>query len=127
MLHSLTANKASFKPIPFQEGLNIVVAKKAEKSEDNKTRNSLGKRYSNTRPETMRLAARLMETGIDFAAINRQLFDKITPEEAGIESRYIADYVSVLERHGMTTHSLLMRRVIGMRTIGLTIAQNIVT
>ena len=43
MLHSLTANKASFKPIPFQEGLNIVVAKKAEKSEDNKTRNSLGK------------------------------------------------------------------------------------
>ena len=43
MLHSLTTNKASFKPIPFQEGLNIVVAKKAEKSEDNKTRNSLGK------------------------------------------------------------------------------------
>ncbi len=38
-----------------------------------------GFRYSNTRPETMRLAARLMETGIDFAAINRQLFDKITP------------------------------------------------
>lgn len=38
-----------------------------------------GFRYSNTRPQTMRLAARLMETGIDFAAINRQLFDKITP------------------------------------------------
>ena len=38
------------------------------------------------------------------------LFDKITPEEAGIESRYIADYVSVLERHGMTTHSLLMMK-----------------
>ncbi|MBO5982079.1 MAG: bifunctional oligoribonuclease/PAP phosphatase NrnA [Clostridia bacterium] len=38
-----------------------------------------GFRYSNTRPQTMRLAARLMETGIDFAAINRQLFDKMTP------------------------------------------------
>ena len=38
------------------------------------------------------------------------LFDKITPEEAGIESRYIADYISVLERHGMTTHSLLMMK-----------------
>ena len=38
------------------------------------------------------------------------LFDKLTPEEAGIESRYIADYVSVLERHGLTTHSLLMMK-----------------
>lgn len=38
-----------------------------------------GFRYSNTRPETMRLAARLMETGIDFAAINRALFDQMTP------------------------------------------------
>lgn len=38
-----------------------------------------GFRYSNTRPQTMRLAARLMETGIDFAAINRILFDRITP------------------------------------------------
>ena len=38
------------------------------------------------------------------------LFDKITPEEAGIESRYIADYVSLLERRGMTTHSLLMMK-----------------
>ena len=39
-----------------------------------------GFRYSNTRPQTMRLAARLMETGIDFAAINRMLFDRLTPE-----------------------------------------------
>ena len=38
------------------------------------------------------------------------LFDKITPEEAGIESRYIADYISSLERRGMTTHSLLMMK-----------------
>lgn len=37
-----------------------------------------GFRYPNTRPETMRLAARLMETGIDFAAINRTLFDKMS-------------------------------------------------
>lgn len=37
-----------------------------------------GFRYSNTRPETMRLSARLMETGIDFAAINRILFDKMS-------------------------------------------------
>lgn len=36
-----------------------------------------GFRYSNTRPETMRLAARLMETGIDFSAINRILFDQM--------------------------------------------------
>lgn len=43
MLHSLTANKKSFTPILFRNGLNIVVAKKAEKSEDNKTRNGLGK------------------------------------------------------------------------------------
>ena len=40
----------------------------------------------------------------------KMLFDKITPEEAGIESRYIADYISVLERHGLTTHSLLMMK-----------------
>ena len=38
------------------------------------------------------------------------LFDKITPEEAGIESRFVADYVSLLERRGMTTHSLLMMK-----------------
>ncbi|MBR5031786.1 MAG: DHH family phosphoesterase [Clostridia bacterium] len=36
-------------------------------------------RYSYTRPSTLRLAARLMSTGIDFAKINRLLFDNKTP------------------------------------------------
>ncbi len=43
------------------------------------TSDSGGFRYSNTRPETMRIAARLMETGIDFAKINRIIFDQMTP------------------------------------------------
>lgn len=38
-----------------------------------------GFRYMNTRPETMRLAARLMETGIDAPEICRQLFDRLSP------------------------------------------------
>ncbi|MBR2460922.1 MAG: serine hydrolase [Clostridia bacterium] len=38
------------------------------------------------------------------------MFEKITPEQAGIESRYIADYISLLERRGMTTHSVLMMK-----------------
>lgn len=43
MLHSITANKPSFKEIKFHEGLNIIVAKKAATSGNDKTRNSLGK------------------------------------------------------------------------------------
>ncbi len=35
-------------------------------------------RYSSTRPSTLRLAARLIGTGIDFAKINRLLFDNKT-------------------------------------------------
>ena len=38
------------------------------------------------------------------------MFEKITPEQAGIESRYVADYISLLERRGMTTHSVLMMK-----------------
>ena len=38
------------------------------------------------------------------------MFEKITPEQAGISSRRIADYISVLERRGFATHSLLMMK-----------------
>lgn len=44
-----------------------------------------GFRFSSTRPDTMRNAAELMETGIDFARINRLLFDSKTPAEVAIE------------------------------------------
>ena len=38
------------------------------------------------------------------------MFEKITPEQAGISSKRIADYISVLERRGVATHSLLMMK-----------------
>lgn len=44
-----------------------------------------GFRFSSTRPDTMRIAAELMETGIDFARINRLLFDSKQPAEVAIE------------------------------------------
>lgn len=44
-----------------------------------------GFRYSSTRPETLRAAAELMETGIDFARINLLLFESKTPAEIAIE------------------------------------------
>ncbi len=44
-----------------------------------------GFRFSSTRPQTMRHAARLMETGIDFAKINRLLFETKTLRQIEIE------------------------------------------
>lgn len=44
-----------------------------------------GFRFSSTRPDTMRIAAELMETGIDFAKINRLLFDSKRPVEVAVE------------------------------------------
>jgi len=38
------------------------------------------------------------------------LFDKITPEEAGISSAKVAEFLAHLERRGCTTHSVLMMR-----------------
>ena len=38
------------------------------------------------------------------------LFDKITPEQAGISSRAVAELIDTLERHGCTTHALLMMK-----------------
>lgn len=38
------------------------------------------------------------------------MFEKITPEQAGISSKRVADYISVLERRGFATHSLLMMK-----------------
>ncbi len=44
-----------------------------------------GFRFSYTRPATMRAAAELMETGIDFARINRLLFESRTPSQIAME------------------------------------------
>ena len=44
-----------------------------------------GFRYAATRPETHLFAARLLETGIDFAEINRRLFETKTPAQLSIE------------------------------------------
>lgn len=44
-----------------------------------------GFRFSSTRPATMRVAAKLMETGIDFARINRLLFESRTPSQIAAE------------------------------------------
>lgn len=41
--------------------------------------------YSNTTADTHRLAAQLMETGIDFAAINRLMFETKTPGRVAME------------------------------------------
>ena len=38
------------------------------------------------------------------------LFDKITPEEAGISSAKVAEFLEMLERRGCTTHSVLMMK-----------------
>ena len=43
-----------------------------------------GFRYDATKPETHRMAARLIETGIDFAAINRFLFESKTKEQVAL-------------------------------------------
>jgi len=44
-----------------------------------------GFRYPSTRPETMRAAALLMETGIDHARISRLLFESKSPLEIAVE------------------------------------------
>lgn len=42
-------------------------------------------KYSSTRPSTMRIAAKLMETGIDFAKLNRLIFESKNPCQAMLE------------------------------------------
>ena len=44
-----------------------------------------GFRFSSTRSDTMRHAASLMDTGIDFAKINRLLFETKTPSQVALE------------------------------------------
>lgn len=44
-----------------------------------------GFRYSDTRPETYEYAAELIRTGIDFAAINRRLFEQKSPAAVALE------------------------------------------
>ena len=43
MIHSVTANKASFRSVTFNEGLNLIVAERFHESTDTNTRNGLGK------------------------------------------------------------------------------------
>lgn len=43
ILHKLTANKESFQPVEFTEGLNVLLAEKAASSGKNDTRNGVGK------------------------------------------------------------------------------------
>ena len=38
------------------------------------------------------------------------MFEKITPEQAGISSAQVAAYIEMLERRGMATHSILMMK-----------------
>lgn len=44
-----------------------------------------GFRYSNTRPETLEYAAEFLRAGIDFAAINRRLFEQKTVAQVKLE------------------------------------------
>ena len=43
MLYRITANKDSFRPVEFKEGLNVVLAEKGASSGKNNTRNGVGK------------------------------------------------------------------------------------
>ena len=61
--------------------------------------------YSNTTPKTHRIAARLMETGIDTSEINRALFDSKSPEQLRAEG-FIASKLSSLD-DGKITYATL--------------------
>lgn len=47
-------------------------------------------RYSNTRPATLRLAARLVELGADSARINKRMFETVSRERLALELRALA-------------------------------------
>ena len=38
------------------------------------------------------------------------MFNKITPEQAGISSKYVKKFVETLNRRGLVTHSVLMMK-----------------
>lgn len=38
------------------------------------------------------------------------MFEKITPEQAGVSSENIAEYISMLDRRGLNTHSVIMMK-----------------
>lgn len=56
-----------------------------------------GFRYSNTRAETYEYGGALLRTGIDFAAINRRLFEQKTPTQVALEKEA---YKSLQLYHG---------------------------
>lgn len=41
---------------------------------------------------------------------DKGMFEKITPESAGIKSSYVHKYISLLEKRGVTSHSVLMMK-----------------
>ena len=43
MIHAITANQPSFRPVEFTSGLNVILAERAEASSRKDTRNGLGK------------------------------------------------------------------------------------
>lgn len=47
-------------------------------------------RYSNTRPATLRLAARLVELGADSAKINKRMFETVSRQRLALEQRALA-------------------------------------
>ncbi len=61
--------------------------------------------YSSTTPKTHRIAARLMECGIDASDINRRLFDSKTPEQIKAEG-FIASKIRT-EENGAVTYATL--------------------
>ncbi len=61
--------------------------------------------YSNTTPKTHRIAARLMESGIDASEINRKLFDSKSYDEVKAEG-FIASKIKT-EQNGEITYATL--------------------
>lgn len=58
-------------------------------------------KYPATTPEAMRVAARLMETGIDFAAVSKALFDTRSREYIALQSEVMHD-LAVQQVDGLT-------------------------
>ncbi len=80
-------------------------------------------RYSNTTPETFRLAARLMETGIDTVEINRSMFEVKTRTRIGLEA-YIFGNLSYYH-DGTVAVGLLSRETMDDMGVSLDEVENV--
>lgn len=67
-----------------------------------------GFRFSNTTPRTHRLAARLVETGLDVAAISERVFDGISPTKFELLRRALAR--AQFAAGGAVVHSVISRK-----------------